>query len=163
MHVGSIAIVALGIADVRRRNTMRQWCNFWNNEILRILVLCPCWRYAWICTQRDRYDEHVFARKYDNTEAKNTISINFAYGLDYFASALSYFLAKTCASYISRCVHIQAYLRHEQRTSIRKVSLFQKLHHCLIVLWRRTSATTNARVATGPTQAKPNRKTIQAV
>ena len=94
------------------------------------------------------YDAHVFVTKYDNAEAKNTIFIIFAYGLDYFASALSYFLAKTCASHISRCVHIQAYLRHKQRTSIRKVSLCQKLYHCLIVLRRRTSATTNARVAT---------------
>ena len=79
------------------------------------------------------------------------------------ASALSYFCAETSASFISRCVDIQAYLRHGQRTSIRKVSLFQKLHHCLIVLRRRTSATPNAWVAKGPIQAKPNRTTIQAV
>ena len=80
------------------------------------------------------YDAHVFVTKYGNAEAKNTIFIIFAYGLDYFASALSYFVTKTSASYISRCVDIQAYLRHQQRTSIRKVSLFQKLHHFLIVL-----------------------------
>ena len=118
---------------------------------------------AWISLERDTYDALVLVTKYGNAEAENTIFIIFAYGLDYFASALSYFLTKTCALYISRCVDIQAYLRHGQRTSIRKVSLFQKLHHCLIVLRRRTSATTNARVATGPTQAKPNLKTIQAV
>ena len=87
------------------------------------------------------YDAHVFVTKYDNAEAKNTIFIIFAYGLDYFASALSYFLAKTCASYISGCVDIQAYLRQQQRTNIRKVSLFQKLHHCLIVLRRRIGDT----------------------
>ena len=81
----------------------------------------------------------------------------------FFASALKHFVAKTCASYISRCLDIQAYLQHEQRTNIRKVSLFQKLDHCLIVLRRRTSATPNARVAKGPIQAKPNRTTIQAV
>ena len=51
-----------------------------------------------------------FARKYDNAEAKNTIIIIFACGLDYFASALAYFLAKTCASYIYRYVDIQGYL-----------------------------------------------------
>ena len=81
----------------------------------------------------------------------------------FFASALKYFIAKTCTLYKSRCLEIQAYLQHEQRTNIRKVSLFQKLHHCLIVLRRRTSATTNARFAKGPIQAKPNRTTIQAV
>ena len=96
-------------------------------------------------------DALVSAQKYDNAEAATLFIIIFAFGLDYFASALSYFLAKTCASHISRCVHIQAYLRHKQRTSIRKVSLCQKLHHCLIVLRRRTSATTNARAAKGPT------------
>ena len=98
------------------------------------------------------YDAHVFVTKYDNAEAKNTIFIIFAYGLDYFASALSYFLAKTCASYISHCVHIQAYLRHDQRTSIRKVSLFQKFHHFVIVLRRHYQR-----------DQKPNGTTIQAV
>ena len=56
------------------------------------------------------YDAHVFVTKYDNAEAKNTIFIIFAYGLDYFASALAYFLAKTCASYVSRSVDILTYL-----------------------------------------------------
>ena len=56
------------------------------------------------------YDSLVFVTKYDNAEAENTIFIIFAYGLDYFASALSYFLAKTCASYIYRYVDIQGYL-----------------------------------------------------
>ena len=109
------------------------------------------------------YDVHVFATKYFNAEAKKIIFIIFAYDVVFFASALKYFVAKTCASYISGCLDIQAYLQHEQRTNIRKVSLFQKLHHCLIVLRRRTSATPNARVAKGPIQAKPNRTTIQAV
>ena len=68
------------------------------------------------------------------------------------ASALSYFVTKTSASYISRCVDIQAYLRHGQRTSIRKVSLFQKLHHFLIVLRPHYQR-----------DQKPNRTTIQAV
>ena len=56
------------------------------------------------------YDELVFVTKYDNAEAENTIFIIFAYGLDYFASALSYFLAKTCSSYVSRSVDIRTYL-----------------------------------------------------
>ena len=131
--------------------TMWKWCNFRNNETLRILVLCSCRRYAWICTQRDMYDAYVFATKYVNAEAQNTISYAKMMNIVFSASALSYFATKTSASYISRCVDIQAYLRHRQRTSIRKVSLFQKLHHCLIVLRRRTSATPNARVAIGPT------------
>ena len=86
-------------------------------------------------------DALVSAQKYVNAEAATLFIIIFAYGSDYFASAVSYFLAKTCASYISHCVNIQAYLRHDQRTSIRKVSLFQKLHHCLIVLRRRIGDT----------------------
>ena len=97
------------------------------------------------------YDALVFVTKYDNAEAENTIFIIFEYNVVFFASALKYFVAKTCASYISRCLDIQAYLQHEQRRNIRKVSLFQKLHHCLIVLRRRTSATPNARIAIGPT------------
>ena len=71
------------------------------------------------------YDAHVFAPKYFNAEAKNTIIIDFVHGIVFFASALTYFVAKTCASYISRCVDIKAYLRQEQRTSIRKVSFFK--------------------------------------
>ena len=58
------------------------------------------------------------------------------------ASALSYFCAETSASFISRCEDYCTYLPREQRTSIRKVSLYQKLYHFLIVLQRRVSATT---------------------
>ena len=58
------------------------------------------------------------------------------------ASALSYFCAETSASFISRCEDNCTYLPREQRTSIRKVSLCQKLYHFLIVLQRRVSATT---------------------
>ena len=58
------------------------------------------------------------------------------------ASALSYFCAETSASFISRCEDYCIYLPREQRTSIRKVSLYQKLYHFLIVLQRRVSATT---------------------
>ena len=65
----------------------------------------------------------------------------------FFASALSYFVTKTSASYVSRSELIQAYLRQEQRTSIRKVPFDQKFHHFLIVLRRWASATTNARTA----------------
>ena len=140
VHVGSIAIVALGVADVRRRNTMRQWCNFWNNETLQTLVLCFWRRYAWISTQRDMYDGLLFVTKYVNAEAATLIIIIFPYGQCYFASALTYFCAKTSALYVSRSVDIQAYLVQKQRTSIRKVPLFRKLHHFLIV---RTSATPN--------------------
>ena len=68
------------------------------------------------------------------------------------ASALSYFFTKTSASYISRCVDIEAYLLQKQRTSIRKVPLFQKLYHFLIVLRPHYQR-----------DQKPNRTTIQAV
>ena len=53
------------------------------------------------------------------------------------ASALSYFCAKTSASYVSRSVDIQACLSETQRTNIRKVPLYHKFHHHLIVLQRR--------------------------
>ena len=63
------------------------------------------------------------------------------------ASVLPYFVTKTSASYVSRSELIQAYLRQEQRTSIRKVPFDQKFHHFLIVLRRWASATPNARTA----------------
>ena len=56
------------------------------------------------------YDALVFVTKYDNAEEKNTIFIIFAYGLDYFASALTYFCAKRSVSYVSRSVDIRTYL-----------------------------------------------------
>ena len=96
-------------------------------------------------------DAIVSAQKYVYAEAGTLFIIIFACDIVFFASALQYFVAKTCASYISGCLDIQAYLQHEQRTNIRKVSLFQKLHHCLIVLRRRTSATPNATIAIEPT------------
>ena len=68
------------------------------------------------------------------------------------ASALTYFCAETSALYVSRSVDIQAYLLQKQRTSIRKVPLFQKLHHFLIVLRPHYQR-----------DQKPNRTTIQAV
>ena len=55
-------------------------------------------------------DALVSAQKYDNAEAATLFIIIFAFGLDYFASALSYFLAGTCASYVSRSVDIRTYL-----------------------------------------------------
>ena len=56
------------------------------------------------------YDAHVFARKYDNAEAATLFIIIFAFGSDYFASALTYFCAKRSASYVSRSVDIRTYL-----------------------------------------------------
>ena len=47
------------------------------------------------------YDAHVFATKYVNAEAKNTISYAKSMNIVFFASAFTYFVAKTCASYIS--------------------------------------------------------------
>ena len=79
-------------------------------------------------------DALVFAKKYVNAEAKNTISYAKMMINGVAASALTFFVVKTNASYISRCVDIEAYLLQKQRTSIRKVSLYQKFHHFLIVL-----------------------------
>ena len=79
-------------------------------------------------------DALVFAKKYVNAEAKNTISYAKMMINGVAASVLTYFVEKTSASFISRCVDIQAYLLQKQRTSIRKVSLYQKLHHFVIVL-----------------------------
>ena len=67
-------------------------------------------------------DALVFEKKYVNAEAKNTISYAKMMNIVFSASALSYFVTKTSASYISRCVDIQAYLLQKQMTSIRKVS-----------------------------------------
>ena len=96
-------------------------------------------------------DALIFATKYANTEAATPFIIIFAYAIVFFASALTYFVAKISASFMSRCVDIQAYLLQKQRTSIRKVPLYPKLHHLLIVLRRRVSATPNAKVARLPT------------
>ena len=85
-------------------------------------------------------DALIFATKYVNAEAKNTISYAKMMINRLAASELTYFCAKTSALYVSRSVDIQAYLLQKQRTSIRKFPLFRKLHHFLIV---RTSATPN--------------------
>ena len=105
-------------------------------------ILVPCFwrRYAWISTLQDTYNELVFAQKYVNAEAQNTIAHSKMMINRLAASELTYFCAETSALYVSRSVDIQAYLLQKQRTSIRKVSLFRKLHHFLIV---RTSATPN--------------------
>ena len=98
-------------------------------------IFVPCFwrRYAWISTLQDTYNELVFAQKFAHSKMMiNRLS----------ASALTYFCAETSASFISRCEDYCTYLPREQRTSIRKVSLYQKLHHFLIVLQRRVSATT---------------------
>ena len=87
-------------------------------------------------------DALVFEKKYVSAEAKNTISYAKMMIIRVAASALPYFCAETSASFISRCEDNCTYLPREQRTSIRKVSLYQKLHHFLIVLQRRVSATT---------------------
>ena len=66
-------------------------------------------------------DALVSAPKYVNTEAETPFIINFACDIVFFASALTYFIAKISASFISRCEDIQAYLVHRKRTNIRKV------------------------------------------
>ena len=98
-------------------------------------------------------DALVSATKYVNAEAVTLFSITFACYIVFFASALTSFVAETSTSSISRCQDIQAYFSREQRTRIDKVSLYQKLHHFLIVLERRLSATPNAATARLPTQA----------
>ena len=75
------------------------------------------------------YDEHVFATKYVNAEAENTIFIDFAYDIVFFASAFTYFVAKTCASYISCCVDIHRYLVYIKRRNIRQVMLNLAIQH----------------------------------
>ena len=114
--------LGLVVADTRRCNTMRKWCNFWYNETLRILVLCSRGRYVQLSSQRDMNDALVSAQKYDNAEAATLIIIIFPYGQCYFASALTYFCAKTSALYLSRSVDIQAYLLQKQGTSIHGVA-----------------------------------------
>ena len=64
------------------------------------------------------YDGLLFVTKYVNAEAETLIIIIFPYGQCYFASALTYFCAKTSALYVSRSVDIQGYLLQKQRTSI---------------------------------------------
>ena len=68
------------------------------------------------------YDALVFATKYVNTEAATPFIIIFAYDIVFFASAFTNFVAKTSASYVSRCVDIEAYLLQKQRTSIHGVA-----------------------------------------
>ena len=97
-------------------------------------------------------DEFIFATKYVNIEAATPFIIIFECAIVFCASALTYFCAETSALYVSRSVDIQAYLLQKQRTSNRKVPLFQKLHHFLIVLRPHYQR-----------DQKPNRTTIQAV
>ena len=68
------------------------------------------------------YDALVFATNYVSAEAVTLFIIIFAYAIVFFASALTYFVAKISASFMSHCVDIQAYVLQKQRTSIRKVS-----------------------------------------
>ena len=68
------------------------------------------------------YDALVFATKFVNAEAKNTIPYKKMMINKLAASALTNFVAKTSASYVSRCVDIQAYLLQKQRTSIHGVA-----------------------------------------
>ena len=75
------------------------------------------------------YDALVFVTKYDNAEAENTIFIDFAYDIVFFASAWTYFVAKTCASYIFRCVDIHRYLVYIKRRNIRQVMLNSAIQH----------------------------------
>ena len=67
-------------------------------------------------------DALVFEKKYVNAEAKNTISYAKMMINGVAASVLTYFVAKTSASFMSRCVDIQAYLLQKQRTSIHGVA-----------------------------------------
>ena len=46
-------------------------------------------------------DALVSAQKYDDAEAATLFIIIFAFGSDYFASALTYFCAERSASYVS--------------------------------------------------------------
>ena len=66
-------------------------------------------------------DALIFATKYVNAEAKNTISYAKMMINGVAVSVLTYFVAKTSASFISRCVDIQAYLLQKQGTSIHGV------------------------------------------
>ena len=63
-------------------------------------------------------DALVSAQKYVNAEAATLFIIIFAFGLDYFASAFTYFCAERSASYVSRSVDIRTYLLREQVTII---------------------------------------------
>ena len=74
-------------------------------------------------------DALVFATKYVNTEAATPFIIIFAYDIVFFASALTYFVAKTCASYISCCVNIHRYLVYIERRNIRQVMLNSAIQH----------------------------------
>ena len=69
-------------------------------------------------------DALIFATKYVNAEAKNTIAYAKMMINGVAASVLTYFVAKTSASFMSRCVDIQAYLLQKQRTSIHGVACF---------------------------------------
>ena len=67
-------------------------------------------------------DELVFAKKYVNAEAKNTIAYAKMMINGVAASVLTYFVAKTSASVMSHCEDIQEYLLQKQRTSIHGVA-----------------------------------------
>ena len=67
-------------------------------------------------------DALVFAQKYVNAEAQNTIAHSKMMINKLSASALTYFCAETSALYVSRSVDIQAYLLQKQRTSIHGVA-----------------------------------------
>ena len=56
------------------------------------------------------YDGLLFVTKYVNAEAATLVIIIFAFDLDYFASAFTYFCAERSASYVSRSVDIRTYL-----------------------------------------------------
>ena len=53
--------------------------------------------------------------------------------LYFFASAFTYFVSKTCASYISCCVNIHRYLVYIKRRNIRQVMQFSISKNLLIV------------------------------
>ena len=59
-------------------------------------------------------DALVSAQKHVNTEAKITIPYAKMMINRFPASALTYFVTKTSASYISCCVDIQAYLLQKE-------------------------------------------------
>ena len=100
-----------------------QTWNFTNTCPLLVSEICLD-----IYATRDMYDALVFVTKYDNAEAENTIFIDFA-GIVFFASAFTYFVAKTCASYISCCVDIHRYLVYIKRRNIRQVMLNSAIQH----------------------------------
>ena len=63
-----------------------------------------------------------FQKKYVNAEAKNKRSYAKMMINGVAASVLTYFVAETYASVMSRCVDIQAYLLQKQGTSIHGVA-----------------------------------------